>query len=70
MRTPSQLALDPLPITAITMPHASEPPVDVVGEPAPDAARAFWQAFARIALELLDDGEPVGEDHAPEDTAA
>jgi hypothetical protein len=53
------------------MSHTSEPPVDVAGEPSPEAARAFWQAFARIALEeLLDEGEQAGEDHAREETTA
>jgi hypothetical protein len=52
------------------MSEQTEPRVEVVGEASSDAARAFWQAFAGIALELLDDRELLGEDHAREETIA
>jgi hypothetical protein len=41
--------------------------VEVVGDA--DAAREFWQAFASIAADLLDEGQPPGEPLAPEEAA-
>jgi hypothetical protein len=42
--------------------------VEVVGET--DGARAFWQAFAAIATEVLDDEDRASEDRVFQENAA
>jgi hypothetical protein len=42
--------------------------VEVVGSA--DGARAFWQGFASIAADVLDEGDLPSEDREPEETAA
>jgi len=42
--------------------------VEVIGST--DAAREFWQAFASIAADLLDEGDLLSEDHSPTEEAA
>ncbi len=53
---------------ALASSDAAEAEVEVVGDT--DGARAFWQAFASIAAELLDGGDLPGDDHAIKEAAA
>jgi hypothetical protein len=41
--------------------------VEVIGDT--DAARSFWEAFASIAADLLDEGGLLGEDCPSPETA-
>jgi hypothetical protein len=42
--------------------------VEVIGDT--DAGREFWQAFASIAADMLDEGDLLREACAPEEAAA
>ncbi len=44
--------------------------IEVSGQPSDEMARSFWQAFARIALEVLDAEAAPREDRTQEGHAA